>query len=131
MADEFFAAASSTFAGYNKRGRSNTHAEGVRHAARFTIVPSRGQGCSARKAAWVNADAYTAHLAAALVSYGAALSRAIFSALEFDRGGKEPNELQAAAQLFEYAASELYSGCREDHPTIGSQAHQYESGKHE
>ncbi|RYP70893.1 hypothetical protein DL771_005143 [Monosporascus sp. 5C6A] len=107
------------------------------HAARFAIESSRGQERSARKAAWVSANAYTARLAAtgdpALASYGAALDRAsrvIFSALESDHGGKEPDELEAAAQLFKYAASELYSRCRDDHPVSGSQAHQDEPGKH-
>ncbi|RYP68159.1 hypothetical protein DL770_008494 [Monosporascus sp. CRB-9-2] len=108
------------------------------HAARFTIEPSQGRERSARKAAWVNANAYTARLAAtgdpALASYGAALDRAsrvIFRALEFDHGGKEPDELEAAAQLFKYAASELYSRCRDGYPVSGSQAHRDESGKHE
>ncbi|RYP83955.1 hypothetical protein DL769_001261 [Monosporascus sp. CRB-8-3] len=109
-----------------------------RHAARFTIESSQDRERSARKAAWINANAYTARLAAtgdpALASYGAALdraSRAIFSALEFNRGGVEPVELEAAAELFKYAASELYSRCRGEHHVSGSQAHKDEADKHE
>ncbi|RYP47851.1 hypothetical protein DL768_006168 [Monosporascus sp. mg162] len=89
------------------------------HTERFTIESSQGQERSARKAARVNANAYTARLAAtgdpALASYGVTLShasRVIFSALEFGHGGKEPDELEAAAHLFKYAALELYSRCR-------------------
>ncbi|KPM36718.1 hypothetical protein AK830_g9864 [Neonectria ditissima] len=85
------------------------------YAARFTIDPSQGQERAARKQAWISANAYTARLAltsdVALTSYGAALERAryvIKRALEREGDDTEPDDLEAAAQLFIYAAPELY-----------------------
>ncbi|KAF1850413.1 uncharacterized protein K460DRAFT_361214 [Cucurbitaria berberidis CBS 394.84] len=91
------------------------------HAAQFLIEKhADDQKKAQRKAAWTSACAYTARLAAtgddALSSYGGGLdraSRAIAEALEVDTGDKEPDSLEAAANLFLYASSELYHRCKE------------------
>ncbi|KAF7558209.1 hypothetical protein G7Z17_g37 [Cylindrodendrum hubeiense] len=81
---------------------------------------------AARKEAWTSANAYTARLASTgnveLSSHGAALERAsytIIKTLEASKGDKEPEELEAAAQLFMHAALELHRLCREKHTTGG------------
>lgn len=72
------------------------------------------------KADWISANAYTARLAATedevLSASGGHLRRAfqsIVTALEVDTGDKEPEDLEAAAQLFKYAAPQVYRLCRE------------------
>lgn len=69
-----------------------------------------------RKGIWTNACEYAARLAAAgdeaLSSYEAGLDRAstaIAEALEVDNGEKEPESLEAAAQLFLHAAPVLHT----------------------
>jgi hypothetical protein len=82
--------------------------------------PASDQDREKRRMAWSNACAYTARLAAtgddALSSYGSGLdlaTRAIAEALEIDTGAKEPDSLEAAAQLFRYSSRELYRRCKE------------------
>ncbi|KAI1121984.1 hypothetical protein F5Y10DRAFT_255074 [Nemania abortiva] len=85
------------------------------HGSRFVIESYSPEEHAARKACWINANAYTARLAATgepeLTSYGAALDRAsrvIVEALEVDHGENKPAQLEAAAELFKHAAAELY-----------------------
>ncbi|KAK7398074.1 hypothetical protein QQX98_012560 [Neonectria punicea] len=96
-------------------GWANDWADNYNHyGARFKIEPSQGQERADRKQAWISANAYTARLAStgdlALSSFGAALERANYAikhALERDHGDEEPDDLEAAAQLFIHAAPEL------------------------
>ncbi|KAF2199803.1 hypothetical protein GQ43DRAFT_442164 [Delitschia confertaspora ATCC 74209] len=92
------------------------------YAAQFSIDPSKNSEEKAqRKKDWISACAYTARLSVcgdeALSSYGEGLNRATFTiidVLEHDLGDKENEELEAAAQLFIYAAPELYRRCKEN-----------------
>ncbi|KAH7069843.1 hypothetical protein BKA63DRAFT_89489 [Paraphoma chrysanthemicola] len=85
-------------------------------ASRFLIEPSkRDEDRTDRKKAWTNACAYSARLTVtgdeALSSYGGGLdraTRAISEALESETGDKEPESLEAAAEVFIHAAPELY-----------------------
>ncbi|KAF2133091.1 hypothetical protein P153DRAFT_331481 [Dothidotthia symphoricarpi CBS 119687] len=91
------------------------------HASRFLVEqPADGQDKANRRVAWTSACEYTGRLAAtgddALSSYGAGLeraTRAIAEALEVDTGNEEPDSVEAAAELFLYAGSELYRCCQE------------------
>jgi hypothetical protein len=91
------------------------------HASNYSIEACPNEQEKARrKLAWINACAYSARLATtgdeALSSYGAGLERAhwaISDALEHDSRDEEPGSLEAAAQVFLYAASELYRRCKE------------------
>ncbi|KAJ8127843.1 hypothetical protein O1611_g5791 [Lasiodiplodia mahajangana] len=85
------------------------------YGSRFVIESYPPEEHAARKTCWISANAYTARLAATgepqLSSYGAALDRAtrvMVDTLEVDHGDSQPRELEAAAQLFKHAASELY-----------------------
>ncbi|KAK7427984.1 hypothetical protein QQZ08_005415 [Neonectria magnoliae] len=97
------------------------------YGARFKIEPSQGQERADRKQAWISANAYTARLASTgdlvLTSCGAALERAKYAiehALERDHGDEEPNDLEAAAQLFIHAAQELHRLSKEGPQTEGT-----------
>ncbi|KAH7074148.1 hypothetical protein FB567DRAFT_190873 [Paraphoma chrysanthemicola] len=91
------------------------------YASRFLIEPAKSdEDRTDRKKTWTNACAYSARLTAtgdeALSSYGSGLdraTRAISEALESDTGDKEPESLEAAAEVFINAASELYRRCKE------------------
>ncbi|KAI0100270.1 hypothetical protein GGR51DRAFT_564294 [Nemania sp. FL0031] len=90
------------------------------HGSRFVIESYPPEEQAARKTCWINANAYTAQLAATgeplLSSLGIGIERAIrviINALEVDHGDNEPAELEAAAELFKHAASELYSRSQE------------------
>lgn len=98
------------------------------HASNYFLEACRSdEEKAARREAWIGANAYTARLAATgdepLSSYGVGPDRAsttFVDALEFEHEPKSERErdilnlhVECAAQLFIYAAGELYRRCKD------------------